>query len=70
MESDEKDRKLRETGTAYVAEVAETDEMMRVSFDVPQALWKRFMRWADWSGRGAFPIFASTGKSLRLLLSP
>jgi len=46
MESDE-EKTLRETGTAYVGEAAETDEMTRVYFDVPQSLWKRFMRWAE-----------------------
>jgi hypothetical protein len=47
MESDEKDETLRETGTAYVTEAAEKEEMMRVYFDVPQSLWKRFIRWAE-----------------------
>lgn len=47
MESDGEDKTLRETGTTYVAEAAETNEMTRVYFDVPQSLWRRFMRWAE-----------------------
>lgn len=47
MESGGEDKVLRETGTAYAGEATETDEMTRVYFDVPQSLWKRFMRWAE-----------------------
>ena len=47
MESDEEDKTLRETRTTYVAEAVETEEMMRVHFDVPQSLWKRFIHWAE-----------------------
>lgn len=47
MKDSERDKPLHEAGTAYVAEAAKTEEMIRVYFDVPQSLWKRFMRWAE-----------------------